>query len=362
MRYHWLDEYLLSKKGVTKDLQPAWNWVRYHVGGKMFAAVCLDGQNRPYYINLKLEPMEGEFLRSQYEDIIPGYYSNKVHWNSINPDGAVPDELLKDLLDKSYQLVLGGLSKKRQREILEDKSCDGTGSKPENLEDKGRDGTDSKPEKRDTKMTFDYKKEYKEFYLPPRTPGIVEVPEMNYIAVRGAGDPNQEDGEYKAAMSLLYGIAFTIKMSYKGSHKIEGYFPYVVPPLEGLWWQEEAGKLDLSHKEKLQWISMIRLPEFVTEEEFRWALEEAAAKKKSDFSKVEFFTYREGTCVQCMHIGPYDDEPATIQKMLSFAEEQGYKPDLGPGRLHHEIYLSDPRKAAPEKLRTVIRQPVKRRP
>lgn len=118
VRYQWLDEYLLNKRGVTKDLQPSWNWIRYQVGGKMFAAVCLDDQNQPYYINLKLEPMEGEFLRSQYEDIIPGYYSNKIHWNSVKPDGAVPDDLLKTMLDKSYLLVLRGFSKKKQREIL----------------------------------------------------------------------------------------------------------------------------------------------------------------------------------------------------------------------------------------------------
>lgn len=119
MRYVWLDEYLLSKTGVTKDHQKDWNWIRYHIGGKMFAAVCLGEDNEPYYITLKLEPGDGAFLRSQYEDIIPGYYMNKMHWNSINPDGNVPDDLLKDLLDKSYELVLGGFSKKKKREILE---------------------------------------------------------------------------------------------------------------------------------------------------------------------------------------------------------------------------------------------------
>lgn len=209
-------------------------------------------------------------------------------------------------------------------------------------------------------MAFDYKKEYKEFYLPSKTPGILEIPEMNYIAVRGKGNPNQEEGEYKAAMGLLYRIAFTIKMSYKGSHKIPGYFSYVVPPLEGLWWQEEGGPIDYSRKEDFRWISMIRLPEFVTEEVFQWALREASEKKKSDFSGAEFFTYKEGICVQCMHIGSYDQEPDTLERMDAFAREQGYEPDLGTGRFHHEIYLSDPRRAAPEKLRTVIRYPVRR--
>lgn len=210
-------------------------------------------------------------------------------------------------------------------------------------------------------MTFDYKKEYKEFYLPPKIPEIVDVPKMNYIAVRGKGDPNEQDGEYKAALNLLYGIAFTIKMSYKGSHKIEGYFPYVVPPLEGLWYQEGTEKIDYTRKDKFQWIAMIRLPEFVTKAEFDWAVKEAAAKKKSDFSRAEFLTYSEGICVQCMHIGSYDSEPAAIQRMDSFVEKNGYELDFHTGRFHHEIYLSDPRKTAADKLRTVIRQPIKQR-
>lgn len=210
-------------------------------------------------------------------------------------------------------------------------------------------------------MAFDYKKEYKEYYMPPKKPGIIMVPPMNYIAVRGQGDPNQEGGEYKQAISLLYGIAFTIKMSYKGSHKIEGYFSYVVPPLEGLWWQEEEQVIDFAHKETFQWISMIRLPDFVTKEEFDWAVAEASQKKKTDFSKVEFFTYDEGECVQCMHIGPYDNEPASIEMIDSFAREQGYEVDITSERYHHEIYLSDPRRTAAEKLRTVVRHPIKRR-
>ncbi len=208
-------------------------------------------------------------------------------------------------------------------------------------------------------MTFDYKKEYKEFYLPPKTPGIADIPEMNFVAVRGKGNPNDPNGEYKKAISLLYGISFTIKMSYKGSHRIEGYFPYVVPPLEGLWWQDGITGIDYSHKENFRWISMIRLPEFVTKEEFNWAVWEAEEKKQTDFSPAEFFTYHEGLCVQCMHVGSYDEEPATLRKMEDFLSECGYQPDFSGKRLHHEIYLSDPRRTAPEKLKTVIRQPIK---
>lgn len=207
-------------------------------------------------------------------------------------------------------------------------------------------------------MTFDYKKEYKEFYLPPRKPGIVAVPEMHFIAVRGKGDPNEPEGAYKAAIGMLYSIAFTIKMSYKGAHKIDGYFPYVVPPLEGLWKQSGGGSIDYAHKEGFEWISMIRLPEFVTGDEFDWAIKEATEKKKQDFSKVEFFTYDEGLCVQCMHIGSYDEEPETIRMMREYAEKLGYREDFSDARLHHEIYLSDPRRVAPEKLRTVVRHPV----
>ncbi|MGN0185642.1 MAG: GyrI-like domain-containing protein [Aristaeellaceae bacterium] len=207
-------------------------------------------------------------------------------------------------------------------------------------------------------MAFDYKKEYREFYLPPRKPQIVEVPEMHFVAVRGSGNPNAEDGEYKSAMELLYGLAFTIKMSKLGDHRIEGYFDYVVPPLEGLWWQEGASSLDLSRKENFQWISMIRLPEFVTKQEFDWAVSEAARKKKMDFSRAEYFRYAEGTCVQCMHVGSYDAEGATIAAMEDFAAKNGFVPDCGAARRHHEIYLSDARKCAPERLKTVIRIPL----
>ena len=210
-------------------------------------------------------------------------------------------------------------------------------------------------------MAFDFKKEYKEFYMPPKKPGLVTVPECNYIAVRGKGDPNEENGEYKDTIGLLYGIAFTIKMSYKGDHRIDGYFEYVVPPLEGLWWQDRTKLgIDYSSKETFNFISMIRLPDFVTKEEFNWAVQDATRKKKQDFSKVEYFTYDEGLCVQCMHIGSYDDEPATVEMMHRFMEEQGYVLDITDKRLHHEIYLSDARKVAPEKLKTVVRHPIKR--
>lgn len=208
-------------------------------------------------------------------------------------------------------------------------------------------------------MAFDYKKEYKKFYLPPQTPEIVTVPEIHYLAVQGKGNPNEPEGDYQTAMSLLYSIAFTIKMSYKGAHQIEGYFPYVMPPLEGLWWQTGQEHIDYTHKEAFEWISMIRLPEFVTKPEFDWAVKEATAKKKNDFSKVRFFSYEEGLCVQCMHIGRYDDEPATLEKMESFLLEHSYTSDFSEKRLHHEIYLSDPRRSAPEKRRTVIRYPIR---
>lgn len=209
-------------------------------------------------------------------------------------------------------------------------------------------------------MAFDYKKEYREFYLPKAKPEIVNVPKMNFLAVRGCGDPNTEAGAYKEAIGLLYGIAFTVKMSKKGGHRMEGYFDYVVPPLEGFWWQDGTSGIDYGHKENFQWISLIRLPDFVTKEEFGWAVEEAARKKKTDFSKVEFLTYEEGLCVQCMHIGPYDDEPATVEAMHRYMEEQGYALDITEQRFHHEIYLSDARRTAPEKLRTVVRHPIRR--
>lgn len=209
-------------------------------------------------------------------------------------------------------------------------------------------------------MAFDFKKEYKEFYLPPKKPGIVTVPPMHYIAVRGKGDPNDEKGEYTAGIGLLYAVAFTIRMSYKGEHKIDGFFQYVVPPLEGLWWQEGTKEMDYAHKEDRQFISMIRLPDFVTREEFDWAVAEASEKKNMDFGNVEFFSYNEGECVQCMHIGSYDDEPKTVAAMNTYMEQEGYELDFTEVRRHHEIYLSDPRRCDVSRLRTVLRHPVRK--
>ena len=209
-------------------------------------------------------------------------------------------------------------------------------------------------------MAFDYKKEYKEFYMPKAKPEIVTVPKMNYLAVRGSGDPNVEGGEYKEAIGLLYGVAFTIKMSKKGSHQIEGYFDYVVPPLEGFWWQKDTEGIDYSRKEEFCWISVIRLPDFVTEKDFEWAVAEASQKKKHDFSKVEFLSLEEGLCVQCMHIGAYDDEPETVAEMNKYLQANGYENDFTADRLHHEIYLSDARRVPPEKRKTVIRHPIRK--
>lgn len=209
-------------------------------------------------------------------------------------------------------------------------------------------------------MAFDYKKEYKEFYMPVNKPTIVTVPKMNYIAVCGKGNPNDENGEYKNSIGLLYAIAFTIKMSYKGSHKIDGYFEYVVPPLEGFWWQEGYDTIDYANKNGFSFISLIRLPDFVTKYDFDWAVQEATNKKKTDFSKVEFLTYDEGVCVQCMHIGSYDDEPKTVSLMHEYMKANGYELDINESRYHHEIYLSDPRKCAVEKLKTVVRHPIRK--
>lgn len=210
-------------------------------------------------------------------------------------------------------------------------------------------------------MAFDYKKEYKEFYLPGKKPQIVEIPPMNYIAVRGEGNPNEENGAYKQAIGILYAVAFTIKMSPKTGYKIEGYFDYVVPPLEGFWWSKGENEIDYSHKEKFQWISAIRLPDFVSKKDFDWAVKEVERKKKADYSKAEFLTIQEGLCLQVMHIGSYDDEPATIALMDDFLEKNGYDKDITDERRHHEIYLSDPRRVAPERCKTVIRHPIKKR-
>lgn len=207
-------------------------------------------------------------------------------------------------------------------------------------------------------MAFDFKKEYKEFYTPKTTPGLVDVPSMNYLAVRGQGDPNTEGGDYQNTVGLLYGVAYTLRMSYKGPHKIEGFFDYVVPPLEGFWWQEGVHGMDYARKEDLHFISLIRLPDFVTREDFDWAVAEATRKKKQDFSRVEFLPYHEGLCVQCMHIGSYDDEPETVRRMHEYMQAQGYELDITDTRFHHEIYLSDPRKSANPK--TVVRHPIRK--
>ena len=209
-------------------------------------------------------------------------------------------------------------------------------------------------------MPFDYKKEYKEFYQPKNKPSIIEIPAMTFLAVRGKGDPNQENGEYQTAIGLLYALAYTIKMSKKSDHHIDGYFDYVVPPLEGFWWQEGREGIDYENKSDFHWISLIRLPDFVTKADFDWAIEEATRKKKQDFSSVEFLTYGEGLCVQCMHLGSYDEEPTTIAAMEAYAQAQGYVIDINNSRFHHEIYLSDPRKTAPEKRKTVLRHPIKK--
>lgn len=209
-------------------------------------------------------------------------------------------------------------------------------------------------------MAFDFKKEYKEFYMPKSKPEIVTVPVANYIAVRGKGNPNQESGAYQQAVSILYSIAYTIKMSYKGSHKIEGFFEYVVPPLEGFWWQDDVEGVDYGNKDTFNWISIIRLPDFVTKDDFDWAVAEATKKKKLDCSSAEFLTVNEGSCVQIMHIGPFDDEPATVAIMDKYLYENGYINDMTDTRLHHEIYLSDARRAEPSKWKTVIRHPIKK--
>lgn len=205
-------------------------------------------------------------------------------------------------------------------------------------------------------MAFDFKKEYKEFYLPGNKPEIVNVPKANYIAVKGQGNPNAEDGEYKSAIAVLYAIAYTLKMSYKTDYKIEGYFEYVVPPLEGFWWD-----IDYSNKDGYKWISVIRLPDFISDKDFEWAKETAARKKKLDCSKAYFLTVEEGLCVQIMHHGSFDDEPSTVEIMDRFIEEKGYENDMNDIRFHHEIYLSDARKVDPSKWKTVIRHPIKRK-
>ena len=209
-------------------------------------------------------------------------------------------------------------------------------------------------------MAFDFKKEYKEFYMPKNKPEIVTVPQANYIAVRGKGNPNEIDGAYQKAISILYAVAYTLKMSYKTEHKIEGFFEYVVPPLEGFWWQDNVDGIDYADKAAFNWISVIRLPEFITQKDFEWAVETASEKKKLDCSSAEFLTVDEGLCVQIMHIGAFDDEPQTVTLMDEYIAQNGYENDITESRLHHEIYLSDARKVALEKWKTVIRHPIKR--
>ena len=207
-------------------------------------------------------------------------------------------------------------------------------------------------------MTFDFKKEYKEYYRPKNKPEIINIPQFNFIAVRGKGNPNEENGMYQQAISALYAVAYTLKMSYKTDYKIEGFYEYVVPPLEGFWWQEDEKNIDYLHKEKFRWISVIRLPDFISKNDFDWAVEKASTKKKIDCTKVEFFTFEEGLCVQMMHYGSFDEEEATVEIMNQYLQEKGYRNDFNNSRLHHEIYLSDARKVAPEKWKTVIRHPI----
>ena len=209
-------------------------------------------------------------------------------------------------------------------------------------------------------MAFDFKREYKEFYMPKNRPQVVNVPEAKYIAVRGKGNPNEEGGAYQHAISVLYAVAYTLKMSYKTDYKIDGFYEYVVPPLEGFWWQDDVDGVDYSDKSTFNWISIIRLPDFVSKADFEWAVTTASKKKKLDCSPAEFMPIEEGLCVQIMHTGPFDDEPATVALMDAYLEQNGYANDFSESRLHHEIYLSDARKVDPTKWKTVIRHPVKK--
>lgn len=196
--------------------------------------------------------------------------------------------------------------------------------------------------------------------MPKNAPEIISVPLANYIAVRGKGDPNEEGGAYKEAVGVLYAVAYTLKMSYKTDYRIDGFYDYVVPPLEGFWWQDGVDGIDDSDKSTFCWISVLRLPDFITKQDFDWAVETATKKKKLDCSKAEFLTVDEGLCVQIMHIGAFDDESATVARMDRFLEENGYRNDMTNDRFHHEIYLSDARKVEPEKWKTVIRHPIRR--
>ncbi len=209
-------------------------------------------------------------------------------------------------------------------------------------------------------MAFDFKKEYKEFYMPKDKPTIVDVPTANYIAVRGKGNPNEDSGAYQQAVSIVYAVAYTLKMNYKTDHKIDGFFEYVVPPLEGFWWQDGVDGVDYSNKSTFNWISVIRLPDFIKKQDFDWAFDAASKKKGLDCSSAQFLTVNEGLCVQIMHVGPYDNEPETVALMDRYLLENGYANDMTDDRLHHEIYISAPRKCAADKLKTVIRHPIKK--
>lgn len=210
-------------------------------------------------------------------------------------------------------------------------------------------------------MAFDFKKEYKEFYMPKSKPEIVNVPKANYIAIWGEGNPNDEGGDYQKAIEVLYAVAYTLKMSYKTDHRIEGFFDYVVPPLEGFWWQKGIVGVDCHDKSSFCWISVIRLPDFITKEDFDWAVDSATRKKKLDCSKAEFLTIDEGLCVQIMHIGAFDDESLTVEIMDQYLGDNGYENDFSNTRLHHEIYLSDARRVDPRKWKTVVRHPIRKK-
>ena len=205
-------------------------------------------------------------------------------------------------------------------------------------------------------MAFDFKKVQKELYFPKDLPALIQVPPMQYAAVSGTGDPNDPGGTYQQAISALYAVAYTLRMSYKGNRQIDGFFEYVVPPLEGFWHKDLKYPED---KSRFHWTALLRLPEFIRQEDVNWAKAAAFAKKGTDCSSVFLLQADEGQCVQIMHHGSYDDEPSTVLLLENFAAEHGYTIDLSETRPHHEIYLSDPRKTAVEKRKTAIRLPVR---
>jgi hypothetical protein len=208
---------------------------------------------------------------------------------------------------------------------------------------------------------LDYKKEYKDLYSPKNQPMIIDVPEITFVAVEGKGNPNDKNGEYHKAMELLYGIEYTIKMSKMGTNIPNGYFDYVVPPLEGLWWVDNSTTIPPKDKSEYNWISIIRLPEYVTEDVFSWARNEVKNKKNIETEKAEYIKIKEGLCVQCMHIGSYDEEQKTIKLMEKYIEENNLVNDINEKRRHHELYLSDPEKTAAEKLKTILRIPIRKK-